>query len=195
MLIGVSGGIGSGKSAVCRICALQGIPVYDCDTRAKELMHTCSPLRESLIAEVGETVYDGPGGSLNKAMLSEHIFSSADKRERVEAIVHAAVREDIEKWVRAHAQVSGPLLIESAILHTSGLDKMVQHIWLVQAPQSVRIQRVMARSSLTPEQIQARINAQAGEYEALQGPHTSIIINDGNTPLTLQIEELLLNSK
>ena len=143
VLIGVTGGIGSGKSMVCRVCALRGIPVYDCDFRAKVLMHADPAIRAFLLAEVGEGAYR-PDGSLNRALLSEHIFSNCEVRRRV-----------------------------------------------VEAPDEVRVRRVMVRSALSRDEVTARMRAQQTEFLCLPSSRTRAILNDGVTPLLPQIDTLL----
>lgn len=190
VLIGVTGGIGSGKSMVCRVCALRGIPVYDCDFRAKVLMYADPAIRAFLLAEVGEGAYR-PDGSLNRALLSEHIFSNCEVRRRVEKKVHAAVREDLSAWLSSLPAGTSVALVESAILHTSGLDCMTSEIWLVEAPDEVRVRRVMVRSALSRDEVTARMRAQQTEFLCLPSSRTRDILNDGVTPLLPQIDTLL----
>lgn len=190
ILIGVTGGIGSGKSVVCRVCALRGIPVYDCDFRAKFLMRADPAIRAFLIAEAGEGAYF-PDGSLNRALLSEHIFSNREARRRVEKKVHAAVREDLSVWLASLPVGTSVALVESAILHTSGLDCMTSEIWLVEAPDEVRVSRVMARSALSRLEVKARMQAQKTEFLCLPPSKTRSILNNGVTPLLPQIDTLL----
>lgn len=189
-LIGVTGGIGSGKSMVCRICALRGIPVYDCDSRAKILMCQDSKLRDSIISEAGEEAYM-PDGRLDTAYMSRHIFSDHTKRHRIEAVVHAAVLTDIDLWLTRECADSPLAMVESAILHTSRLDMMVDDIWLVEAPIAIRIERVKARSALTDEQIMRRMAIQQREFDNLPADKTFVIDNNGIDPLMLQIDRLL----
>lgn len=189
-LIGVTGGIGSGKSMVCRICSLRGVPVYDCDSRAKLLMQTDPGLREFMLREIGDDAY-GPDGTLDRVKVGERIFGDMSVRARVEANVHEAVRDDLTRWygdIRGHLPVA---IVESAILHTSALDCLTDRIWLVEAPDRLRVRRVMARSSLSEAEVRARMEAQRNEFVSLPAGKVSHISNDGVTPLMPRIDELL----
>lgn len=191
-LIGVTGGIGSGKSMVCRICALRGFPVYDCDSRAQAIMQTSSTIQAALREAVSPDVIHSDG-TVNRPLLASAIFSSRSVRDRVNAVVHAAVREDI---LACAATVDADVfIVESAILHTSGLDEIVDEIWLVEAPEDLRVHRVMARSGLTAEQIKARIEAQDKEYAALPAGKTIHIVNDDSRSLLTTIPLLENNHK
>ena len=187
-LIGVTGGIGSGKSVVCRICALRGIPVYDCDSRAKLLMTGDGRLRAFLCSEVGEEAFCSDG-SLNRQRLSRHIFGCPEARHRVETEVHDAVRADIGRFVSA---TDAPVvLVESAILHTSHLDEIVSEIWLVDAPQALRMKRVAERSALPIDEIQRRMDAQQCEFDSLPPGKLKRILNDGKALVLPRVDALL----
>lgn len=187
-VVGVTGGIGSGKSVVCRVCALRGIPVYDCDSRAKALMDASAPLKEFLRTEIdADTV--GADGAICRPALARRIFASPELKGRIEARVHAMVRDDIRSWL---ASLSAPVaLVESAILHTSGLDAMCDAIWLVTAPEEVRVARAAARSGIPETDVRARVRAQSREFEALPPSKLHIIENNPDTPLLPRIIELL----
>lgn len=187
-LIGVTGGIGSGKSVVCRVCALKGIPVYDCDSKAKALMRTSDAVRTSLLDLVGEEVFL-PDGSLDTVRLGSRLFSDSSLRLAVEGVVHEAVRQNISSWIET---LDSPVaMIESAVLHTSRLDQLVDTVWLVQAPESLRVDRVMRRSPLTEAQVRARMECQQQEFDSLPGSKTRMVVNDGLSPLLPQINRLL----
>ena len=211
-VIGVTGGIGSGKSTVCRICALRGIPVYDCDSRAKVLMCSDPDLRRRISEAIGEDPYLADG-TLDRACLSRHIFTSESKRAAINAAVHTAVRTDIAAWLSSLSFSSSSLsgepctavfggeapeergcprvaIVESALMRTASLDARMDAIWLVTAPEEARITRVRTRSSLPASEIRARIAAQASEFESLS-PQPAVIINDGESPLLPQISKLL----
>lgn len=187
-LIGVTGGIGSGKSVVCRICALRGLPVYDCDSRAKQLMHSDYRLRKFLIQELGEDIYC-EDGTLNRVLMSKHVFSGKDKAVRLQTEIHNTVRNDLKAM--ADAWDSPVAIVESAIMHTAALDRVVDEIWLVQAPEELRISRVRSRSALSREEILRRISVQQKEFDLLPGDKTYIINNDGTHPLLQQVGSLL----
>lgn len=180
----MTGGIGSGKSVVCRVCSLRGAAVYDCDARAKAIMDSSDEIKQALRSIAGDSVVDGCG-VIDRMELARRLFADAHVRLAVNALVHQAVRDDIKAWVRHVGD--RPAIVESAIMHTAGLDRMVDRIWLVEAPEQVRVERVMARSGLTREQARARIESQRAEFDALPQEKVSRICNDGLTPLLAQI--------
>ncbi|MCM1005478.1 MAG: dephospho-CoA kinase [Prevotella sp.] len=189
-IICVTGGIGSGKSVVCRICALKGVPVYDCDSKAKQLMQTDPELRAFLIDEIGPEAFND-AGVLNRQLLADKIFANDSVRRNVETQVHAAVRRDISAWVDALETQYRVAIIETAIPYKSSIDKIVDGIWAISAPEDVRIQRVQRRSALTSRQICDRMNAQRTEFASLPPENTDYINNDGLTPLLPEIYRLL----
>lgn len=169
--VAVCGGIGSGKSTVCRMFAERGVALYDSDSRAKALMNESDSLRLELIAEFGEECYEG--GLLNRPLLAEKVFGSDEKLARLNAIVHPAVKEDFLRW--ADEQEGEYCILESAILFESGFDKLVDKIVAVLAPVSLRIERAMQRDGATREQIEARIKAQMSDDELVARADFAIV--------------------
>lgn len=183
-IIGLTGGIGSGKSVIARILRCNGLTVYDCDSEAKKLMANDFEVKEKLIGCLGPEVFLNDG-TLNKQWIAGKIFSDFSYRDEVNAIVHQAVREDIIKNARKNNKF--PLFIESAILATARLVNFCQQIWVVTAPKELRIERVAGRDGLKREEILKRIDAQDKEFENL--PHDKVleIENDGNTPVLYKV--------
>jgi dephospho-CoA kinase len=173
MKTGITGGIGSGKSYVCKLLAQRGIEVYDCDAAAKRLIRTSLHLRQQLKALIG---------SLDKAAISRFLLASEENQQAVNAIVHPAVFQDFEE--------SGMLWMESAILFESGADKLVDRVVVVTAPEEVRIQRVMQRDGITREKALQWI-ARQWPQEQVKARADFEIINDGQADLNSQIERLL----
>lgn len=130
--IGITGGIGSGKSVVSRILRNLGIPVYDSDQEAKRLIHSHPDIRKELTALVGDALY-ATDGILRKDLLASYLFASPEHAESVNSIVHPRVRSDFREWLAAHA-TAPYIAIESAILYESHLDQDVDQVWLVDAP-------------------------------------------------------------
>lgn len=157
-IIGITGGIGSGKSYISRQYALQGVPLYDCDTEAKRLEVQDPQVRQALIQTVGAEVYH-PDGSLNKPFLAQYLFANEENASRISRIVHPAVRRDIQRWCQQH-QDADMVIIESAIFEESGLRDLLDELWLVTAPLETRIQRVMLRDHCTRQQVLQRIAQQ-----------------------------------
>ena len=173
MKTGITGGIGSGKSYVCKLLAQRGIEVYDCDAAAKRLIRTSLHLRQQLKALIG---------SLDKAAISRFLLASEENQQAVNAIVHPAVFQDFEE--------SGMLWMESAILFESGADKLVDRVVVVTAPEEIRIERVMQRDGITREKALQWI-ARQWPQEQVKARADFEIVNDGHADLNSQIERLL----
>ncbi|MBR4849692.1 MAG: dephospho-CoA kinase [Alistipes sp.] len=163
MRVAICGGIGSGKSTVCRMFAERGIALYDSDSRAKALMNESKELQSKLIAEFGEECYEG--GELNRPYLASKVFSSEEQLAKLNAIVHPAVKEDFLRW--AKEQEGDFCILESAILFESGFDALVDKKVAVLAPQPLRVMRAMERDGASREQIEARIKAQMSDDELM----------------------------
>ena len=191
--IGITGGIGSGKSYVSALLQREfGIPVYDCDKEAKRLTASNEEIRQKLIALVGPEVFDG--NKLNKQLLADYLFADVENASRVNAIIHPVVLQDFKRW--AEEQHEKPIVaLESAILFESGLGEMVDKVLFVDAPEEVRLRRAMLRDTASEAQIRARMKMQRPELHRLQA---DFIINNNQTDdsqLLNQLEKLLtLNS-
>jgi len=185
-IIGLTGGIGSGKSTVRRVFETLGVPAYDADSRAKWLMvndlKLVSELRDLLGAE---TFF--PNGTLNKKFVAERIFNEKSLLAGVNALVHPAVARDFASWVAE--QTADYLIKEAAILFESGSYKDADAVVLVTAPDDVRIARVCARDLVAPEAVRARMANQMSEDEKKRRSQF-IISNDGTLALLPQILEI-----
>ncbi len=189
-LIGLTGGIGTGKSTVARILRLRGYEVYDCDLEAKRLMDGSDYVRRSLRDRWGEEIYS-PEGKLDRRKVAEYVFADRIEKEWLDSLVHGLVRDDLKMWIDTHSGYShDTVFVESAILFSSGLADMCQEVWEVTAPLDIRVERVMKRSGLTREQALARIEAQKEEQNICQSRHTLQIVNDGTTPLLDAIPDI-----
>ena len=188
-LIAITGGIGSGKSVVARMVQVMGYQVYDCDSRAKALMTEDDNVRHQLVDAFGpETFLED--GSLNRQHLSAAAFGNDESLSRLNGIVHPATASDMLLWGRNQADSGATVaFVETALLRTAGLDRLVDEVWHVTAPASVRIPRVMARSGLTAQQVQDRMASQA--IEESPAPDERIIINDGIAAVLPQVINLL----
>lgn len=185
--IGITGGIGSGKSTICKIFSLHGIPVYDADERAKKLYIENESVRNKVTKLLGDEVYR-PDGSLNKPFLSLKIFDNTILKEKLEAIIHPAVEEDFNKWCQL--QNSPIVLKEAALLFESGSNKMLNKIIVVTAPLELRIERVIKRDQLSRQEIEKRISNQWTEEQKV-ALADFIIVNDEKQHLLEQIKEIL----
>ncbi len=193
MKIGITGGIGSGKTTVASIFKKLGIPVYDADTRAKEIMVEDPDVRKAIIALAGEKTYDQTG-ALDRKYLADRVFHDDSLRKELNAIVHPAVHLDFRKW--AEKQENAPYVLdEAALIFESGGYRNLDRMILVTAPHEMRINRVMKRNGLDRASVEARIEAQWTDLEKL--PLSDfVIVNDQQTSLirqVMEIHELLLN--
>lgn len=188
--IGITGGIGSGKSYVARLVSdTYGWPLYDSDRRARQLMTTSADIRRRLTALLGDDAYL-PDGQLNRSRVAAYLFGSDANAQRINAIVHPAVRRDWQLFAR---QATRPVIIESAILVEAGLADTVDVIVAVVAPEALRISRVVARDNTTAEHVCQRMSRQMPQQQLLTHAH-HVIVNDGQ-PLMPQIQKLVSNKQ
>ena len=185
--IAITGGIGSGKSVVSRLLRMMGVPVYDCDTRAKCLMNESPTLRTALIQAVGDNIY-GPDGNINRPFLAAYMFGNPEHVNTINHIVHPTVRTDFLQWAQ-HTQA--PIVaVETAILYESGMDADVDAVLLVHTPLDLRIRRAAERDHTTEAAIRQRIEAQTSDEELLRRA-TYVITNEENTSLISQVCQLI----
>ena len=184
-MIGICGGIGSGKSVVSRILRLRGEPVYDCDLEAKRIMDSSPEVLAALNARYGDPVCP-PGGPILRSELARRVFGSDEERLWLNSLVHRLVREDVGRW---HAVLTSEghtrCFVESAILASSGLAAMCGEVWVVVAPEDVRVARTMIRDDLSEQAIRARIRSQKEEERLLEasGIPIRLIDNSGHIPI------------
>ena len=191
--IGITGGIGSGKSTVANVFEVLGIPVYYADDAAKKLMNEDAALKEKLIAIFGKEIYQD--GILNRSHLSGLVFNNPEKLAQLNSILHPATIADAESWMQ---QQHSPYAIkEAAILFESGANKYVDKVIGVYAPIQLRINRVMQRDNSTEEAVTARMNRQMEEDKKMN-LCDYVITNDEQElviPQVLKIHELLMKQK
>ena len=157
--IGLTGGIGSGKSTVSKIFEILGVPVFDADTAAKNIMNEDENLKFKIKEIFGKAAYEN--GILNRKYLASIVFNDAVKLEQLNALVHPATISMAEKWVMQ--QTSPYTVKEAALFFESGSASGIDYIIGVYAPQHLRIQRVMQRDNITREEVLARMNKQIDE--------------------------------
>ena len=186
---GITGGIGSGKSVISRILKTMGYPIYDSDSWAKILMNNSPTIRQALTNKFGAETYSIEG--LNRAYLAQQIFNNKANLAFVNSIVHPTVCNHFIQW--AKNQHSEFVFIESAILFSSGLDKILDKTIYVDAPQELRLQRAMLRDNATAENITVRINNQSHDNEYAHSHSDFIIQNDNQTLIIPQILSTLQN--
>lgn len=190
IIAGVTGGIGSGKTAVCRLLEKHGAEVFYADEVARQLMQTDEPLRREIVHAFGSEAYQ-TDGSLNRSHLSDIIFRSNNDRLRMNALVHPAVGRAFEKFVE-QARLRGTWLAvkEAALLFETGRHEL-DVVVVVEAPETDRIDRVMKRDGLTRKQIEARMATQMPAEEMRK--RTDFVVDNSGDQESLenQVEELL----
>lgn len=183
-IIGISGGIGSGKSVVSRILRIWGYPVYDCDSEAKALMDADAVIKQRLAEELDSDIV--AAGGIDRVRLAEIVFADEAKLSILNSIVHAGVRRHFAQW--ALRQRHNVIFVETAILHSSGMVEDVDAEWHVTAPVDIRVARVMRRNNVTEHQVRSRIAAQHADEMPLSQPvPLTLIENDGQIALLPQL--------
>jgi len=182
--VGITGGIGSGKTTVCKIFEILNIPIYYADDQAKKIMVTNELLIQDIKDFLGPDAYT-KDGQLNRAYIANIVFNDQSKLDRLNSIVHPAMYKDGQRW---HQQQTGVpyTLKEAAILFESKGHTLMDKTILVVAPQEVRIQRVMARDTTDKEAVLARMSKQMPDEEKIPLADY-IILNNGKAPLVPQI--------
>jgi len=169
-VVGLTGGIGSGKTTIAKMFEEQGIPVYYADDEAKKLMNTSELIKQKLISAFGEDSYQN--GKLNRAYLAEQVFNDKEKLKTINSIVHPEVDRHFKEWVSA--QQSKIVVQENAILFESGKKDRFDVIITVTAPEEVRIRRVVKRDQTSEEQVKARIKNQMDDTEKIKNSDYTI---------------------
>ena len=186
--LGITGGIGSGKSCVSNLLRVMGVPVYDCDKEASRLMNSSEKIRRELIRLAGSDVYDEQE-KLNRRLLAAYMFGHADRVEKVNAIVHPSVREDFSRWA-AEREGERVVALESAILYEAGMSGDVDAVVLVYTPAEERLRRAMERDDASAEQVRRRMESQTPDEEKMERADF-VIRNAEDDAVTPQVVNLL----
>lgn len=186
MVVGLTGGIGSGKSTVAKLFEVLGVPVYNSDIRAKEMYYKAE-VKEQVIRLLGTNAYD-ENGKLNAPHISKTIFGDSGVLQKINGIIHPAVENDFKEFVHQHSQ-SKLILKESALIFEAGIYKKLDKTILVTSPLELRIARVQSRDGITRDEVIKRINHQLPDEE--KAPISDFIINnDEKTGLISQVLEV-----
>lgn len=176
----ITGGIGSGKSYVCKILARQGIKIYDCDSMAKKLMNSSQALKDGLTRLIGSNAYIG--NQLNKPVVAQYLLTSEDNKQAINAIVHPAVMQDFldsdYQWM------------ECAILYEANLERYADKVIAVTAPKEVRLERIMKRDNINRQQAEEWIEKQMPQ-DIVERKADYVIVNDGKEDVEAQTLALL----
>ena len=185
--VGVTGGIGSGKSRVCTLFAALGVPVYDSDGRAKELMNGDGDIKKAVTALFGSQAYEG--GGLNRPFIASMVFHDKMLLASLNGIVHPALTLDFDAWAMSHSGFPY-VIMESAILFESGFDRLVDKIVAVSAPEELRIGRVASRDGVSRQSVMDRIANQFSD-SAREERADYVIKNDGSiAELAVAVNEI-----
>ncbi len=191
--IGITGGIGSGKSTICKVFETLNIPIYYADIAAAVITNKNNEVKSQLIAKFGDEIYSY--GMLDRKKLARLIFNNSEALAFVNSVIHPAVKKDYENWLEINKSALYTLK-EAAILFESGANTQVDKIISVYAPQEIKIQRVMKREQITYEEVLRRISSQMPDEEKMRQSHF-VIYNDETQlviPQVLKIHNLLINS-
>jgi dephospho-CoA kinase len=188
MTVGITGGIGSGKSTVVHLYEQMGYPVYDADSRAKWLMNNSTLIKDQLITSFGEKVYPK---QLDRKILADVVFLNPEALQQLNSIIHPEVEKDWEKW--SHSQNAHIIFKEAAILFESGSNTDLDQVICISAPEITRIMRVMKRDGVTAEQVQERISNQWSDEKKISLADYLIIADETQLviPQALNILEKL----
>ena len=197
MIIGLTGGIGSGKSTIAKQLRLMGYEVYDTDSEAKRLIVEDAHVREQIETLLGKEVYQDD--VYQTALVAQKVFADRTLLARLNSIVHPAVRQDILKKFRSTSELlnsssaaskpSELFFIECAILYQAGMDQLCDKVIVVTAPEEVRLQRTIARDYSDMDKVRARMRAQNVEEDLYRAD--IIINNEGTTPISTLCEQIL----
>lgn len=188
MVVGLTGGIGSGKSTIAMQLRMMGYMVYDSDSQAKRIIVEDLSVRKQLIQLFGEEVFID--GVYQTNIVAQQVFADKCLLEKLNAIVHPAVRADIEKQ-KASMGVGELLFVECAILYSSGIHALCEKVVLVTAPEEIRLQRTIQRDHSTIDKVRARMRAQECEWQHQQVD--VVLHNDGSRSINELCNQLLLD--
>ena len=187
MKLGITGGIGSGKTSVCRVFNVLGIPVFSADPEAQTIMNVDKKVRKAINEIAGRNIY--PGGKLDRMALASLIFNDKESLKRVNDLVHPIVFDNFIRWTEQ--QTTPYVIMEAAILFESGASKLVDRVATIIAPVEERISRVTFRNRLTREQVMERIRNQMTDEERIK--RSDYVINNSENamiiPVILRIHE------
>jgi len=182
LIIGLTGGIGSGKTTIAKLFNILGVPIYYTDVEAKKLMHNSKIIKRRLIAKFGDKVYQD--NTLNRSFLANLVFTNKENLKYLESVVHPKVNQHFKRWLKK--QNKPYILQENAILFENGSDKLCDYVLTVTAPIKVRINRVIKRDKITEKQVVERMNNQWSDEKKIN--KSDFVINN----ITLKESEKLV---
>jgi len=189
LIIGITGGIGSGKSTLSKLLRAEGYSVYDTDLEARRLQNEHSTMRKKLMDMFGKDIYTEQG--LNRSALGKIVFGKPELLEKLNTIVHPLVMDDFNSWV-SNRYPKKMLFVESAILYESGFNKLVDKVILITADEAIRIERVIKRDGVTSEHVRARMAYQLSDNEKIERADF-VIHSDDNKPLVDKMRKIIVD--
>ena len=183
--VGVTGGIGSGKSSVCKILECLGVPVFRADDEGRRLLREDTEIQQKVVGLFGDSIL--VNGRLDRKKIAAIVFSDEKKLVQLNSVIHPAVRNSFLNWV--DKQNAGIIIEEAAILFESGAYKNLDTVIVVTAPEKLRIERVMKRDNTTEQEVRVRMKNQISEEERVKRAN-HVIVNDGSTMLIPAVLEL-----
>ena len=191
--VGVTGGIGSGKSVVCRMLGILGVPVFEADAEGRRLLAEDKAVQQEVVEQFGEGIL--VDGRIDRARLAEQVFHDPKALSRLNGIIHPRVRSGFNAW--AEGQSATYVVIEAALLVGTEGASQVDHLVVVSAPEEIRIRRVVQRDGVSAEAVKARMRNQVSEAERVEAADT-VLHNDDEQMLIPQVlamhQMLLANS-
>lgn len=188
IILGITGGIGSGKSTISELLLILGIPVYIADLESKKLTNNSSVIRKELIKLYGKDIYNDDG-LLNKIKLASIIFNDKKQLQKVNAIIHPEVKKNLREWILNNKE-NDIVAYESAIMFESGFHKLTNKILTVYTPLEIRINRIIKRDNSSREKALERIKSQMDDEERIK-LSDFVIVNDDTKSLIDQVLETL----
>lgn len=189
--IGVTGGIGSGKSTVCKLFQLLGVPVYSADVEAKKILQEDTLVKEEVINLFGNIIVDETG-TIDRKKIADIVFIDKKKLENLNSIIHPVVKRHFYEWLKN--QTAPYVLKEAAILFESGTYRELDQIITITAPVDIRIKRVMERDVVSKESVEQRIKQQMSDEEKIRLSQFVIMNNEEELiiPQVLKIHQQLI---
>ena len=188
MKIGITGGIGSGKSTVSDYLIEKGYNIIDCDILAREVVMPGTPALKKLVLAMGEEILNDKG-ELDRARTARIVFGDESKRKILESITHTAILEEVER--RVSLNPNGINFIDAALMFETGLNEKMDQVWAVVCGDDIRIKRVMARDNATEEMVKARMASQMKDEERTKLADEILDNSKGKEELYGQIDRLL----
>lgn len=192
MIVGITGGIGAGKTFFAQTLKQMGYAVYNTDAEAKRIICQDAEVKEQIIHLLGDNAYHGE--HYNTSWVATQVFEDTNKLKQLNAIVHPAVRNDIKRWVQTQPTLNHLYFVECAILYESQIDTLCDVCVAIVAPMQLRIKRATQRDQSSPQHVQARMQTQCTDEQLCQRADICLN-NDGKQPIqvlaNLLLEKLL----